>query len=200
VVAGRDVDRISSSRRVLPRELLAEQIDAFGKYLSAHTQPQEVRIRYVSGDAESQRYAASDFATAFRKGNWLPTLSAIDPLAITCNQAEPNGSHHFSCSSELQGFINHLEGASITQTGPNLPQTTLEEKLHATWLYATITQAVNEAGIHGVEVGYNNNTDPLNTVTVFVGLRPRDKWGILPPNFGQRLQQRMPNDLTDDDF
>jgi hypothetical protein len=51
-----------------------------------------------------------------------------------------------------------------------------------------------------VEVGYNNSTDPLNTVTVFVGLRPRDKWGILPPNFGQRLQQRMPNDLTDDDF
>jgi hypothetical protein len=46
---------------VLPRSLTNDQIEAFGKYLRENSKPYEVRIKYVMGDAESERYAADFF-------------------------------------------------------------------------------------------------------------------------------------------
>jgi hypothetical protein len=91
-----------------------------------------------------------------------------------------------------------LESVSVQQTGPNPPQpTTLEEKTNRTPpIIDIVEEALRIAGIR-VSSGYSFNNDPLNTLTVFVGLRPRDKMGVLPPKFGQK---DLPNDVTDDDF
>jgi hypothetical protein len=99
-------------------------------------------------------------------------------------------------------MANNLQGVSIQQSGPNPPQpTTIEEKLHPTpYLNTTIFEALKSAGIKGIGGGYGFSNDPINTITVFVGLRPRDKWGILPASFYDRGLGNFPQDVTDDDF
>jgi hypothetical protein len=191
--------RVEMIRYVLPRQLTKEQTDAFGKYLSSHSQPNEVRIKYILGDAEAERYGEA-FASAFRAGNWLPNMMPVNPMAITCH-ANPQGSAEpFACTSELQQMVNHLEGVSIQQSGPNPPQpSTLEEKVHPPpYLNQIVSEALKAAGIQGIGGGYGNNNDPLNTITVYVGIRPRDKWAVVPPNFFQR--RNVPQDIGDDDF
>jgi hypothetical protein len=184
-------------RYVLPRQLTKEQIETFGKYLSSHSQPNEVTIKYISGDGEAERYA-DDISSAFRAGNWLPKMSAISPATVSCHA---NLSGDISCTSELQQ-MRILEGVYIAQTGPNPPQpSTIEEKLHPRPLLSGILrEAFKTAGIQGIITGYSFNSDPLNTVTAFVGFRTRDKWGVLPPRFSEHLGLNLPQDLSDDDF
>jgi hypothetical protein len=197
-----DVHRLQAEmiRYVLPRQLTKEQIDTFRNYLSSHSQPHEVRIKYISGDRESQGYAG-DFASAFRAGNWLPNFMPLSPVAITCNENVPGSKPPFTCSSELQQVVNSLEEISIMRTGPNPPPpSTLEEKLHPTpSLDAVISEALRAAGLQGISSGYSNNADPPNTVTVFIGHRPRDRYAVIPQNFYEKTR-RNPREITDDDF
>jgi hypothetical protein len=191
--------RTQMVRYVLPRALTRDQIEAFGRYLSSHSEPHEVRIKYILGDEEAAGYA-EDFASAFRAGNWIPNTMPVNPAAVTC-KPNPSGSDtSFACSSELQQVMNKLQGVNIQQTGPNPPRpSTLEEKLHPTpFLNAIVAEALKSAGIKGIGNGYGYNDDPLNTITVFVGFRPRNKWGILPPSFYER--DSFPQDVSDDDF
>jgi hypothetical protein len=230
----RDTRRLKAEmiRYVLPRQLSKEQIETFGKYLSSHSQPHEVEIRYIVGDAEAQSYA-NDFSAAFKAGNWVPKMSPIDPAAITCKaipqvsshspagaegdsalrwsianqvaqdqgtRVEVDAAHQFLCRSQLKQMKNITEGVQIEQTGPfRPPPKTLDEKLHQ---YEDVWQCMNgalkEAGIQKVSAGYMLNNDPLETTTVFIGSRPRDKWAVVPPNFNSH--QQVPQDITDDDF
>jgi len=192
---------VETVRYVMPRQLTKEQIIAFGKYLSSHAQPHEVRIKYILGDGEAKRYA-TDFASAFHSGNWLPNMMPIDPALVTCHISPPRNVAPISCSTELEQMANSLEGASIRQTGPNLPPpSTLEEKINPPpELLQIVSEGLKAAGIPQIGGSYSNNSDPLNTITVFVGRRPRDKWSILPPKFSERQRSKFPDDISDDDF
>ena len=192
--------QVEMRRFVLPRELTNNQIKAFGQYLASHSQPHELKIKYILGDAESERYA-NDFAAAFREGNWVPTMFPIDPTVIDCRQSVPGNESSFSCNAQLRQMENRLQGVQLEQTGPNPPQpSTIEEKLHPQpYLNQTIVEAMNAAGIPPSGGSYSFNNDPLNTITLFVGLRPRDKFGVLPAKLFQRQKEDL-NDVSDDDF
>jgi hypothetical protein len=190
-------------RYVLPRALSKEQIDTFGKYLSSHSKPREVTIKYISGDAESTSYA-QDLSSAFRAGNWLPDMKPIAPSAVTCRPSPPANDLPFVCSSDLSQIVNSLEGLYVLSSGPNPPpSSTIEEKVHpAPGVQQILLEALNAANIQGVKGGYGYSNDPLDTITVSVGFRPRDKIGILPLGLYERMRRegKSLNDISDDDF
>jgi hypothetical protein len=130
-------------------------------------------------------------------GNWPPDVESVNPAVITCQVKPPENTP--LCSSELEQMAN-LEGVSVSQTGPNPPPpSTVEEKLHPpSPLNVIVSEALKAADISTVGNGYSENNDPVNTITVFVGLRPRDEWAVIPTNFSKR--QKTPQDITDDDF
>ncbi len=192
---------IEMKRFVLPRQLTKEQINAFGKYLASHSEPHEVKLKYILGDGEAERYA-EDFAAAFKVGNWLPTISPVNPAALTCRAVNPPVNDlPFMCSTELQQMANRLEGISVDQTGLNAPPpSTLEEKLHPPpYVYTIVLDAIRAANIQGIGGSYGYSNEPFNTLTLSIGFRPRDKWGVLPPDFYKRHEE-FPRDITDDDF
>ncbi len=188
-------------RYVLPRQLTNEQIGAFGKYLAANSQPHEVRIRYILGNGEAQRYA-EDFASAFKAGNWLPNMMPVNPSAITCSISPQGSTAPISCSSELQQMINNMEGVTIQQTGPNPPQpSTIQERLHPPpYLNQVVSDALRSAGLRGIGSGYGYSNDPLNTITVFVGSRKRDKFAVPPTKFFDHAMKDSLQNLSNDDF
>lgn len=191
--------RVEMTRYVLPRHLSQDQIQRFGKYLAANTQPHEVTIKYLMGDDEAESYA-SDLAAAFRAGNWFPNMIPLNPGSIKCQPSPQSKPLPFWCITET--FPVSRAGASITQSGPNPPQpTTVEDKLHPKpYLSNVIAQALQAADItdaDGGSYGFSSN-DPVETITVFVGPRKRGTWAVVPAKFRQMPQG--PTDLKDDDF
>lgn len=190
------VKRLESKmvRYVVPRELTPKQIEDFGAYLKANSKSQEVTIKYVMGDSEASRYAG-DFAAAFKAGDWFPNMRPINSLLINCSNSVAGP----VCKTELQEMMNRLEGVAIYQTGPNPPRSTsIEEKIHPPKaVHLIITEALTAAGIRGISAGYSYSDEPLNTVTVYVGSRKRDKWAVPPKDYSRHL---TPDAITDDDF
>ncbi len=179
-------------RYVLPRELTKDQIERFGSYLKANSQPHEARILYVIGDSESAAYA-HDFYSAFRAGKWHSTMIPVDPVTITCKESPQRSTQPVVCSTPLQQMINRLEGVHIEQTGPNPP--------HQEYIRDTVSAALKAADIQGIGGGsYSNNNDPVNTITVFVGFRARHKFAVLPRNFFRPGPEDSLDNLRDDDF
>jgi len=185
-------------RYVLPRELSKKQINMFGEYLREHWKPQEVTIRYINGDGEAARYA-EDFASAFRAGNWVPDIRPFDPIVVRCPKPKtpPDDNPELICWSDIRQMANSLNQVNFHVTGPNPPRSTIDEKLHPQDVSPVLGDALKSASIPNVGVGYGFNSDPLNTVTVYVGIRPRDKWAVIPAKF---LDSKQPEDITDNDF
>lgn len=176
-------------RYVLPRELTKDQIEKFGSYLKANSQPQEVRILYIMGDSESSAYA-HDFWSAFRAGKWHLTMIPVDPITITCKESPQRSTQPVVCSTSLLQMINRLEGVYFEQTGPNPP--------HQEYIRDTVSAALKAAGIQGIGCcNYSNNNDPVNTITVFVGFRARHKFAVLP---SRPVPEDSLDNLRDDDF
>lgn len=192
---------VQMMRYVLPRHLTKDQIEKFGEYLGGHSPPHEVKIVYIMGDSESQRYA-EDFSSAFRKGNWVPNMTPINPLEINCDVSPPGTIVPVTCRSGLWEMVNNLEGISIFQSGPNPPPpTTLEEKAHPKPQMGQIVyEALRAADIREIGGGYGFSNEPLNTITVRIGRRKRDKWAIQPKTFLNRRFEKSPDEITDDDF
>jgi hypothetical protein len=198
----RDIRRlhVQMMRFVLPRTLSEDEIKSIGQYLAANSQPHEIKIKYILGDRETQGYA-DDFSLALRAGNWLPVMSPINPARFTC-QSISGDTPIVVCHSELQQVVNSLEGVHIQQTGPNPAQpSTIEEKLNPPkYLSHILSEALTAAGIQGISTNYGLNSDPLNTITIFVGSRPRDKLATIPPGFYERQKGILLHNITDDDF
>jgi hypothetical protein len=98
--------------------------------------------------------------------------------------------------------MNSFEQVNIEQSGQAPPEpTTVEEKLHPAPRVGQIVEyAFREAGIQGLGGSNGVSNDPMNTITIYVGLRPRDKWAVLPPSRYKGVQENPPPDITDDDF
>lgn len=192
---------VQMMRYVLPRQLAKDQIEKFGQYLKEHSTPHEVKIVYIMGDSESERYA-SDFASAFRKGSWVPNMNPINPLAINCDLSPPGTIVPVTCRSGLWEMVNTLQGITINQSGPNPPPpATIEEKAHPKPpLHQIVSEALMAGDIRGISAGYGFSNEPLNTITVRIGLRKRDKWAIPPKAFWNRRPEKSPDEITDDDF
>lgn len=172
---------VQMTRYVLPRQLTKTQIEVFGKYLREHSQPQEVIIRYINGDSEVGGYAEA-FAAAFRAGNWAATQLPFQSMVVKCPKIPPpDDNPQFLCFAESWAMANSFENVTFQKTGPNPPRSTIEEKLHPSDISTVLDGALRNAGILDVSITYGNNSDPLNTVTVYVGTRPRGKWAVLPP-------------------
>lgn len=176
-------------RYVLPRELTKNQIEKFGSYLKANSHPQEVRILYIMGDSEISAYA-HNFWSAFRAGKWHAAMIPVDPVTITCKESPQRSTQPVVCSTNLQQMINRLEGVYMEQTGPNPP--------HQEYIRDSVSAALNAAGIQGVGCcSYSNTNDPLNTITVYVGVRARHKFAVLP---NRPIPEDSIDSLRDDDF
>lgn len=189
---------VETIRYVLPRGLTQSQIAKFGKYLSEHSKPHEVKIRWIIGDSESQRYAG-DLSSAFTSGNWVPAMLPIDPIAVACVQNDATKTLTISCTSGLAQIANQIEGLSVMQTGPNPPPVKEGDVTRpAPLLITAVNEAFSAAGVSITNSGYSNNNDPVDTITVVVGFRARDKMAVIPPDFFRRMRQKV-LDLDDDD-
>jgi len=187
-------------RYVLPRQLTPEQSKAFSEYLLSHSEPHEVTIRYVIGDTESASYAAQ-IGTALTAGNWYANMAPVSPASIVCHT---NPVPELMCASDLDK-MRVFEGVDILQTGPlseGKPPATLLEKIHPPPLvFSVLYDAVKAAGIQEtITGGYSLNGDPPNTITIFVGRRPRDKHAVLPLKNIQQWRRNPAIALEDDDF
>lgn len=193
-------------RYVLPRELTGDQIKQFGDYLKAHSQPHELKITWVLGDGESERYA-EDFESAFQAGGWVVISNQIDEADTTCRSTMSKNMPPIECTNPLEPFINSREGIECNVAGPMLPDLadTVEEKIRAqTPLYRTINESFGAAHIPVSCGGGGRQNDPSDVlkISMFIGRRPRDKYGILPPGFSDLKDtrtERMRN-LNDDDY
>jgi hypothetical protein len=130
---------------------------------------------------------------------------AINPISITCHESY-RSSFPFACNTELEKIWmengSTLEGVSLRQTGPNPPRAdTIEEKRNPTpYVHYLVGQAFRAAGI-SAGGGYSNTSDPVNTITVFIGSRPRHRHGIPPPKlFTGKMSEDAFINLSDDDF
>jgi hypothetical protein len=192
-------------RYVLPRELTKQQIEEVGKYLASHSQPHEVKIRFVMNDNEAKEYG-NDFAAAFRAGNWLPIYDPVNPFSITCqtNATSDAGQVSAECTSKLLQQVSWEGDITVVETGPTLsPPSTLQEKLNPPpSLPQVVSDAFRASGVDVSSGGSILKSDSSTTLTLSIGPRPRDRTGILPERFweNQRKKQKSPQQLTDDDF
>jgi len=60
--------------------------------------------------------------------------------------------------------------------------------------------AGNPAPIFFPERRRRGTVHPVATVTIIVGARSREKWGVLPVDFFERRAKNLPHDINDDDF
>jgi hypothetical protein len=143
---------------------------------------------------------------AFLAGNWLPMQIPVIPSVVTCRLNSSVGTlFPLACSSDLEQMMNlGGRGLSIDQTGPSPPPpATLEEKLHPKPLVGdVVAKAFQAAGLPVWGGNQSLNDDPVNTLTVSVGLRPRNSHGIEPPSFLEKHLhgERIPDAISDDDF
>jgi hypothetical protein len=187
-------------RYVLPRELTPDQIKQFGDYLRKNSESREITIAYILGDVESQRYA-ENIRDAFVAGNWLVDMKQISPAVVKCS-APANTSEAMVCKSDLDGLGDLLERVYVRQSGPTKQPSSFEEKLHSPPLSWEIVKGAFEAakveGVRGWQ-DLGKSSDPLNTLYLYVGPRPRDKQAVLPLGFNWRGLGTSQK-LTDDDF
>jgi hypothetical protein len=203
----RDVSHLKAEmiRYVLPRQLTEQQIKDFGTYLAVHSsKPQQITVRWVSGEVESQRYA-NDFMSAFQAAGWIASASPIYD-EWTCQPAASKNMPPIECTDPVQNFMGKREDIECSVVGPALPDLadTVEEKIRSkTPLSGIINDSFKAAHIPVSCGGSGRQNDPSDTlnITMFVGRRPRDKYGILPPGWSDFTDkvERMKN-LSDDDY